>query len=464
MATDSGWMMEARRRRENRGSLWAGDPDTGEGVRQEPGGARAVTRRIGGVVETFRRPSAPSVMGIETGPAGEFGQRELAPGEYEALRRSTAAFPRPTLAAAPPPPVERVPTGGGGVDFFEGAPPFGQGLNDMRVDRPRSSVMEEGAPAGGSATSTDRNGDGIPDGAVVRLSATWRQGRSSVMAAPGSLTGQAETRAAEGALAEQAMGQREKLRGMRESSPFSRNTVGGVTLPELARARDERAAERSSDTARLLGVADRQFVRPAQEATRRVEIAQEGANVRGRMAEESARTRLLEQGRQFNERLGEVVRRFNAKIGERIAFAVDPISGESLWTYNGQAGRVRQTPDGFIQLFDEKTGASTLTMTERGDVVTFDRNGRPVVARPGQESLPPVSAAQGSRGAAAGPPVAASMRPRPFIDAVLFGPVPDEVKRAPTSPGKVRARRSSEGVLWRSGVEPWRSDTFPRED
>lgn len=307
-----------------RGSLMIAGP--GYEDRQDETGTRAVTRDVGGFGLTEARPTAggtrmrSSVMDAEQAAPGQnFGDRTLRPGEREVV----------------------VPS------------------------------------------SVDRNGNGIPDGAEVKFTATWRQGqRASVMATePGSLTGQAETRQAEQGLAEQARAQRGQLQEMREASPFSRNTVGGVSLPEMARARDERAVERTAGTERALGVAERTFERPAQEATERMRLAQAGANERAAGAATVATGRTTEQGRQFDARLAETARQFNAKSEQKIEFVTDPVSGERMWSLNGQAGRVRGTTDGFVQLVDQ-AGKVRGTLTAEGDLVKFDPDtGEPVIDR-----------------------------------------------------------------------------------
>lgn len=195
--------------------------------------------------------------------------------------------------------------------------------------------------------SVDRNGNGIPDGAEVKLTATWRQGagRSVMETPPGSMVSQEDTRAAEGVLRDQAMDQRARLQEMRETSPFSRNTVGGVTLPERRRAENERAAVDGRMTERALGVADRQFVAPAREETRRFEAGLE------------------------------------ANRNQRVEFVEDPVSKRRFARMGNTLLPVETRQDGFFELRGVH-GETQGVFSADGDVVTFDpKSGKPVIDR-----------------------------------------------------------------------------------
>jgi hypothetical protein len=165
-------------------------------------------------------------------------------------------------------------------------------------------------------------------------------------------------------------------------SPLNRTTIEGMQVPELLRRQDVARESERLQAGTMLGVADRQFVVPAQEATKRMESAQGQMTKRAGFVQDSEAAKLGENARQFDARLAETSRQFNEKNKNTpLRFETDPKSGARIAVLGNVMMRVEETANGFVKLLNPD-GSARLVMNEDGDVVTFDpKTGEPVVDR-----------------------------------------------------------------------------------
>jgi hypothetical protein len=350
-------------------------------MEQDASGARRASRTIQGQTETFRREAAAPrfvTERVEAPQTGDrVGQRELQPGEFE-------------------------------------------------VQVPR--------------LVRDLNGDGIPDGAQVTVSRELPGGMkmsarfvkngsdSSGGIAPAPLRGEASGPSIglpglRGEALNRALGvgvqqdqsglakdARRRLDEAGARSPLNRNTIEGMRVPELLRREDMARDSEALQAGTALGVAERQFVVPAQERTRQVGAEQRGLNLRAGTAAVVQREAIGARKEIEQAKLTQAATEFNAKNRETpLRFESDPQTGARVAVLGNVMMRVEETQQGFLKLSDPATGKPRLVMNEDGDIVTFDpTTGEPVVDRrpladklggmPGLSTASPTAQAPVTRG------------------------------------------------------------------
>jgi hypothetical protein len=263
----------------------------------------------------------------------------------------------------------------------------------------------------------DLNRNGIPDGAEVTVShqnpndgtktvakytvgglrGNANEGRvmpRSVMLEPGSLVSAADTNRVMQAEAERARDNRDQLLTSSFLGQNDRNTRGGMTAGDRLLGQRNREADRASqermNNDQFVGAAREQaggLVGSAQ-ATAGGVVGAEGVRQRG----ETARARITSGDERA--KLNQAAAQFQAKMGETIQFQDDP-SGQRMWRFNGQAGVVNRTPEGFFEMRGQD-GKPVMILTQDGDMVTYGQDGKPVIDRaPIGRDLRSVSGATG---------------------------------------------------------------------